>query len=92
VKPNTYSVTVSFRGSGLDVDVVPILYNGDPNWYGNLVSQMTGRSSDLHPRHLEFVRKAQGCPPEGLRPDRASDQFWARNQKRALEGFRFKSS
>src|SRR5882672_10766905 len=24
VKPNTYSVTVSFRGSGLDVDVVPI--------------------------------------------------------------------
>src|ERR1700690_3516249 len=30
VKPNTYSVTVSFKGSGLDVDVVPILYNGDP--------------------------------------------------------------
>src|SRR5947207_10459290 len=32
VKPQTYSVTVSFRGSGLDVDVVPILYDGDPNW------------------------------------------------------------
>src|SRR6516164_8122856 len=31
VKPNAYSVTVSFRGTGLDVDVVPILYNGDPN-------------------------------------------------------------
>src|SRR5712671_226418 len=28
VKPNTYSVTVSFRGSGLDVEVVPILYSG----------------------------------------------------------------
>src|ERR1039458_3987290 len=39
VKPNTYSVTVSFRGSGLDVDVVPILCNGRPDWYGNLVSQ-----------------------------------------------------
>src|SRR5690606_7368754 len=39
VKPQTYSVTVSFRGTGLDVDVVPILYNGDPDWYGNLVSQ-----------------------------------------------------
>src|SRR6202795_1075093 len=33
VKPQTYSVTVSFRGSGLDVDVVPILYDGDPDWY-----------------------------------------------------------
>lgn len=28
VQPQTYSVTVSFRGSGLDVDVVPILYDG----------------------------------------------------------------
>lgn len=27
VKPQTYSVTVSFLGSGLDVDVVPILYD-----------------------------------------------------------------
>ena len=42
VTPQTYSVTVSFRGSGLDVDVVPILYDGDPDWYGNLVSQNYG--------------------------------------------------
>jgi tRNA nucleotidyltransferase (CCA-adding enzyme) len=42
VKPQTYSVTMSFRGTGLDVDVVPILYNGDPQWYGNLVSQEDG--------------------------------------------------
>ena len=42
VTPQTYSVTVSFRGSGLDVDVVPILYDGDPDWYGNLVSQDDG--------------------------------------------------
>lgn len=34
VQPQTYSVTVSFRGSGLDVDVVPILYDGGPQWYG----------------------------------------------------------
>jgi tRNA nucleotidyltransferase (CCA-adding enzyme) len=31
VKPQTYSVTVDFRGSGLNVDVVPILYDGDPD-------------------------------------------------------------
>jgi len=33
VQPQTYSVTVTFRGSGLDVDVVPILYEGDVQWY-----------------------------------------------------------
>src|SRR3984957_7750753 len=42
IKPTTYSVTVSFKGTGLDVDVVPILYNGDPDWYGKLVSQEDG--------------------------------------------------
>ncbi|MBL1320695.1 MAG: nucleotidyltransferase [Methylophaga sp.] len=39
VKPQTFCVTVSFKGSGLDVDIVPILYDGDSDWYGNLVSQ-----------------------------------------------------
>ena len=36
VQPQTYSVTVSFKGTGLDVDVVPILYDDDPQWFGNL--------------------------------------------------------
>ena len=58
VKPNTFSVTVSFKGTGLDVDVVPILYDGDPNWYGKLVSQEDGSLlSTCIPRHLEFIRK-----------------------------------
>jgi hypothetical protein len=58
VKPNTYSVTVSFRGTGLDVDAVPILYNGDPDWYGSLVSQDDGSLLETCiPRHLEFIRK-----------------------------------
>src|SRR5580704_5456878 len=58
VNPSTYSVTVSFRGSGLDVDVVPILYNGDTDWYGNLVSQDNGSFLETCiPRHLEFIRK-----------------------------------
>ena len=35
VKPQTYSVTVSFRGTGLDVDVVPVLYAGLACWRGD---------------------------------------------------------
>src|ERR1700688_1808085 len=58
VKPQTYSVTVSFRGTGLDVDVVPILYDGDPKWYGNLVSQDDGSFLKTSiPLHLEFAAK-----------------------------------
>lgn len=44
VKPQTYSVTVSFRGSGLDVDIVPVLYSGLPDWRGHLISQKMARS------------------------------------------------
>jgi len=43
VKPNNLQrQRCRSGGPALDVDVVPILYNGDPNWYGNLVSQDDG--------------------------------------------------
>lgn len=93
VRPQTYSVTVSFRGSGLDVDVVPILYDGNRKWDGNLVSQEDGSFLLTNiPRHLEFIRKRKAA--------RANNQFaqvarllkyWAQNVKREQEGFRFKS-
>jgi hypothetical protein len=92
VQPQTYSVTVSFRGSGLDVDVVPILYNGDPDWYGNLVSQDDGsflRTSV--PRHLEFIGKRKAAQEKNFAQVVRLVKFWARNAKRNRDGFRFKS-
>jgi len=92
VKPNTYSVTVSFRGSGLDVDVVPILYNGDPDWYGNLVSQDDGTFLETCiPRHLEFIRKRKQAHETHFAQVARLVKFWARNLKRERDGFRFKS-
>jgi hypothetical protein len=92
VKPNTYSVTVSFRGSGLDVDIVPILYNGDPDWYGNLVSQEDGSFLETCiPRHLEFIRKRKQEHDKNFAQVARLIKFWARNLKREREGFRFKS-
>lgn len=92
IAPQTYSVTVSFRGSGLDVDVVPILYDGDAEWHGNLVSQEDGSLlRTCIPRHLAFIRK---------RKERHGDHFaqvarllksWVKNIKRSNDGFRFKS-
>lgn len=92
VNPQTYSVTVSFRGSGLDVDVVPILYNGDPQWYGNLVSQDDGSFLETSiPLHLEFTRKRKNAHEVHFAQVVRLAKFWVRKVKQEREGFRFKS-
>ena len=92
VQPQTYSVTVSFRGSGLDVDVVPILYDGDPNWYGNLVSQDDGSLLMTNiPFHLDFIRKRKAAQETHFAQVVRLVKFWARRMKSEKEGFRFKS-
>ncbi|MER2194323.1 CBASS oligonucleotide cyclase [Methylobacterium brachiatum] len=92
VTPQTYSVTVSFRGSGLDVDVVPILYDGDPDWYGNLVGQDDGsflRTSI--PRHLEFAKTRMRRQEKHFAQVVRLVKFWSRRMKQERDGFRFKS-
>jgi hypothetical protein len=92
VQPQTYSVTVSFRGSGLDVDVVPILYDGDPNWYGNLVSQDDGTFLKTSiPLHLEFASKRKRCQEKHFSQVVRLVKFWARSMKQEHDGFRLKS-
>ena len=92
VKPQTYSVTVSFRGSGLDVDVVPILYDNDPDWYGNLISQEDGSFLKTSiPRHLEFCGKRKQVQTPHFSQVIRLVKYWARKTKREQEGFRFKS-
>ncbi|MFN4797445.1 MAG: CBASS oligonucleotide cyclase [Pseudanabaena sp.] len=92
VKPQTYSVTVDFRGSGLNVDVVPILYDGDPDWYGNLVSQDNGSFLKTSiPRHLEFTRKRKQLHETDFAQVVRLAKYWACKVKREQDGFRFKS-
>lgn len=92
ISPQTYSVTVSFRGTGLDVDVVPILYNGDPDWFGNLVSQENGLFLETNiPFHIDFIRKRKQKQQNDFAQVVRLIKFWARNVKAEREGFRFKS-
>lgn len=92
VQPQTYSVTVSFRGTGLDVDVVPILYDGDPQWYGDLVSQDDGSLLRTNiPYHLEFARKRKKANEVHFAQLVRLVKFWARLMKQERQGFRFKS-
>jgi tRNA nucleotidyltransferase (CCA-adding enzyme) len=92
VKPRTYSVTVSFRGTGLDVDVVPVLYDGDPAWYGNVVSQDDGSFVRTNiPLHLDFIRKRKCAHEKHFAQIVRLTKYWARKMKAEQEGFRFKS-
>lgn len=92
VQPQTYSVTVSFRGSGLDVDVVPILYDGDPDWYGNLVSQDDGSFLKTSiPLHLQFTSKRKKLQEKHFSQVVRLVKYWARRMKQERDGFRFKS-
>lgn len=92
VQPQTYSVTVSFRGSGLDVDVVPILYAGDPAWYGDLVSQDDGSFlRTCIPNHLEFVKKRKAAHPEDFVQVVRLLKIWAKKLKTESDSFRLKS-
>jgi hypothetical protein len=92
VQPQTYSVRVSFRGSGLDVDVVPILYDDDPLWYGNLVSQDDGSFLKTSiPLHLEFAAKRKRTQEKHFAQVVRLVKFWAKRAKQDREGFRFKS-
>lgn len=92
VKPQTYSVTVSFKGSGLDVDIVPILYFNDPDWYGKLVSQYDGSFLETCiPRHLEFIRKRKAENQIHFAQVIRLLKYWVRNKKQENEFFKFKS-
>lgn len=92
VQPKTYCVTVSFKGSGLDVDFVPILYDGDLNWYGNLVSQEDGTLLETCiPRHLEFIKKRKQSQDKHFAQVVRLAKFWAKQMKLGCDDFRFKS-
>jgi len=92
VQPQTYAVKVHFKGTGLDVDIVPIIYAGDPDWYGNLVSQEDGSFlKTCIPRHLEFIRKRKNNHPQDFAQVIRLAKYWAKLQKQENEDFRFKS-
>jgi hypothetical protein len=92
ITPQTYSVRVSFRGSGLDVDVVPVLYVDDPDWYGELVSQDDGsRLKTCIPRHIAFIKKRKDAHPHDFSQVARLVKFWARKMKAENERFRLKS-
>jgi hypothetical protein len=87
-----HCVTVSFRGTGLDVDVVPVLYEGDANDLGYLVDKYTGeRMLTSIPRHLEFIRTRKNNNPDHFAQVVRLAKWWTRQRKELDPDFKCKS-
>lgn len=85
-------VTLSFAGTGLDIDVVPVLYDGGPGDAGYLIAKDTGdRVLTNVTQHIEFVRKRKAKYPHHYRQIIRFMKWWSRQQKLNDEDFRCKS-
>lgn len=87
-----HCVTVSFRGSGLDVDVVPVLYDGAEDNRGWLITKDSGdRVLTSVSLHLEFVRSRRRLHGRAFTEYIRLVKWWVRLCKRNDPEFRCKS-
>jgi tRNA nucleotidyltransferase (CCA-adding enzyme) len=87
-----HCVTLSFRGSGLDVDVVPVIYEGEGDDYGYLIAKETGaRVRTSIKLHLEFIRRRKTAQPTHFAQVVRLAKWWLRQRKSTDCSFRFKS-
>jgi hypothetical protein len=85
-------VKISFRGTGLDVEVLPVHYEGLPDDRGYVVARDTGRRVLTSiPLHLQFIRRRKQAVPNHFAQVVRFMKWWARQKKTDDSTFRFKS-
>jgi tRNA nucleotidyltransferase (CCA-adding enzyme) len=92
VQPGPHCATITFKGTGTVVDVVPVLYEGADNDCGYLVSKDTGeRLLTSVSLHLAFVRtRKKRCRNDWAQVVRFV-KWWAKQHREADPDFKFKS-
>jgi tRNA nucleotidyltransferase (CCA-adding enzyme) len=92
IKPNNHSVCIKYAVSGLSVDVVPVLYKGDPDDRGYLFAFDRGKPVLTSiPLHLAFIRKRKSQQKDHFAQVIRLVKWWVRLQKIKDDGFRLKS-
>lgn len=88
----TNCVTVTFVGSGLSVDVVPVLYEGEPHDVGYLVPKdhPEDRLKTSVRQHLDFICGRKKAHPNLTQLIRFT-KWWARQQQKHDGDFKCKS-
>jgi hypothetical protein len=92
INPGVHAVTISFSGSGLDVDVAPVLWEGEPDDVGYLIVPGTGeRVKTSVTQHLKFLRTRKDESPVHFAQVVRLIKWWVRRRKTLDPSFRFKS-
>jgi hypothetical protein len=93
IQGGTHCATVTFKsGTIRNVDVVPILYEGDDEDFGFLIAKDTGDRLLTSVRlHLEFVRGRKKTYPVHYAQLMRLVKWWIRQQRQLDGDFRFKS-
>jgi tRNA nucleotidyltransferase (CCA-adding enzyme) len=87
-----HCVKIKFRYPELHVDVVPVLFEGDEDDKGFLITEDSGdRVLTSVPLHVEFIRARKRAQPVHFRQVVRLVKWWVRLQKAERDDFRFKS-
>lgn len=88
-----HSVKVHFHGSGLDIDVVPVIYDGLPDDRGDLITKAGDRVQTSVKLHKQFVRSRRATYGSDFTQVIRFMKYWARAQRqsRGADTFRCKS-
>ena len=80
-------VVISFS-TGLDVEIAPILYEGDPQWRGYLFDRFTGaKVLTSIPLHIDFLRKRKSAQPQHFVQVIRLLKWWMRERGKDTPGF-----
>ena len=91
IKPSTNCVKIEFS-SGFNVDIVPVLDEGEGDGKGYLVAKDTGKKMLTSiPMHLDFIRERKKTHPKNFAQMIRYLKWWIRIQKQQDDNFKFKS-
>ncbi|MFE7428272.1 CBASS oligonucleotide cyclase [Streptomyces sp. NPDC057545] len=90
-KLSDHAVGITMRGSGLKIDVVPVLYTGEPDDQGYLVTSGGIKVLTSVTLHLRFIEKRKGAAGDGYRELIRLLKGWVRESKEGDPQLRCKS-
>ncbi|NHI08651.1 hypothetical protein STPH2_4016 [Streptomyces sp. KO7888] len=90
-KPSDHAVGITMRSSGLKIDVVPVLYTGEPEDRGYLVTADGTKVLTSVTLHLQFIQTRKDKVGDGYRELIRLLKAWIRESKEVAPELRCKS-
>ena len=86
-----HAVGITLRGTGLKIDVAPVLYEGEPDDRGYLITRQGDRVLTSVTQHLAFIRTRRNAAGPNYRELIRLLKAWIRQAKQNDEDLRCKS-